>query len=175
MGGYIIDLVKNMLKNLIVACAVILFSIILTFGLNTYFKSERGEFFVLEKGQPVPNFSFNNDTLYNYRGQIIIIHFWASWCAPCVVEFPELIALANTRDDVTILAFSSDRNQAMIDRFLDRHKFDIPDNFKIIHDDKQIITKEKFSVFALPESFIVTPDLILDNHIIGAYTGWKNL
>jgi len=164
-----------MLKNLIIASAVILFSIILTFGLNNYFKSERGEFFVLEKGQSVPDFSFNDDSLYNYKGQTIIIHFWASWCAPCVVEFPELIALANKRDDITILAFSSDRNQPMIDRFLGQNKFNIPDNFKVIHDEKQKITRDKFSVFALPESFIVAPDMILDDHIIGAYTGWKNL
>ena len=164
-----------MLKNLIIASAVILFSIVLTFGLNHYFKSERGEFFVLEKGQPVPDFTFNDDALYNYKGQTVIIHFWASWCAPCVVEFPELIELANTRDDITILAFSSDRNEQMIDRFLNRHKFSIPDNFKIIHDAKQKITKGKFSVFRLPESFIVTPNMILGDHIIGAYTGWKSL
>jgi len=164
-----------MVKNLIIAGAVILFSIILTFGLNTYFKSERGEFFILEQENTVPDFEFNNERLYDYKGQTIIIHFWASWCAPCVVEFPELIALANKRDDVTILAFSSDRNEKLIDRFLDRHKFDIPDNFKIIFDEGQDITKDKFSVFRLPESFIVSPDMILDDHIVGAFTGWENL
>lgn len=164
-----------MLKNIILASAVILFSIILTFGLNTYFKSERGEFFILEKGKPVPDFEFNNERLYDYKGQTVIIHFWASWCAPCVVEFPELIALANKHDDITILAFSSDRNEKLIGRFLTRHQFDIPDNFKIIFDDNQKITKDKFSVFRLPESFILTPDMILDDHIVGAYAGWKDL
>lgn len=164
-----------MIKNLIIAGAIILLSVVLTFGLNTYFKSERGDFFTLEKGQVIPDFAFKNDSLYNHKGQTVIIHFWASWCAPCVVEFPELIELANKRDDITILAFSSDRNKKMIDQFLDRHQFIIPDNFKIIHDDNQNITEGKFSVFALPESFIVTPDMVLDSHIIGAYTGWREL
>jgi len=106
---------------------------------------------------------------------IMVALTWFGVNLPCVVEFPELIALANKRDDITILAFSSDRNQPMIDRFLGQNKFNIPDNFKVIHDEKQKITRDKFSVFALPESFIVAPDMILDDHIIGAYTGWKNL
>lgn len=164
-----------MVKNLIIASAVILFSIVLTFGLNHYFKSARGEFFTLEKGKTVPDFKFNNEQLSNYKEQTIIIHFWASWCAPCVVEFPELIALANKRDDITILAFSSDRNEKLMHRFLARHQFDTPDNFKIIFDDNQIITKDKFSVFRLPESFILTPDMILEDHIVGAYAGWQDL
>lgn len=164
-----------MLKNLIIASAVILFSIILTIGVDNYFKSERGEFFVLEKGKMVPDFQFNDDTLYNYKGQTVIIHFWASWCAPCVVEFPELIALANARNNVTILAFSSDRDQKMIDQFIIRNQFILPDNFKIIHDKNQDITEDKFSVFALPESFILKPNMTLDDHIIGAYIGWGHL
>ena len=149
----------------------------ITFGLNHYFKTNKGDFFILEEGEAVPNFIFettNKDThaLYDFKGRKTIIHFWASWCAPCVVEFPELIALANKTPDTVILAFSSDRNTAAIDRFFDKHNFTLPNNFKIIHDSDQSITQGKFSVFRLPESFILNTDMILENHIIGAYAGW---
>ena len=169
-----------MVKNLSLAAFVILFAIGLTYGLNNYFKSQRGEFFVLEKGQPVPDFTFETTNgvshkLSDFKDKKIIIHFWASWCAPCVVEFPELITLANKQKDVVILGFSSDRTHQSIDRFFQTRNLDIPDNFLIIHDQKQKITEGKFNVFQLPESFILNSDLTLENHIIGAYQNWPDL
>jgi cytochrome c biogenesis protein CcmG/thiol:disulfide interchange protein DsbE len=166
-----------MLKNLILAFSIVIFAAIITFGLDHYFKTNRGDFFVLEQGQASPDFTFETidgykHSLSDFSDQTILIHFWASWCAPCVIEFPELIELAKKRDNVTILAFSSDRTKAAIDRFV---KQDLPDNFKIIHDVGQSITEDKFSVFRLPETYIVKPDLILDRHIAGAFKGWVDL
>ncbi len=166
-----------MLKNLILASCVVIFAAIVTFGLDHYFKTNRGDFFVLEQGQAVPDFTFetiDGDTysLSDFSNQTILIHFWASWCAPCVVEFPELVELAKKRDNVTILAFSSDRTKAAIDRFIEQ---DLPDNFKIIHDKDQTITEGKFSVFRLPETYILKPNMIMNRHIAGAYKGWVDL
>lgn len=170
-----------MIKNLILAFLVIVFAGVVTFGLDNYFKSARGDFFVLEKGQTVENFTFKDirGTSYelnDFKDKHVITHFWASWCAPCVVEFPELVALSEKRrDDLVILAFSSDRSPQAIDRFLKVHKISTPDNFIIIHDEKQAITEDKFSVFRLPESFTLSPNLVLDSHIIGAYQGWNEM
>lgn len=169
-----------MIKNLILASCVVLLAAILTFGLNAYFKTNKGDFFILEKGKPVPDFAFetlngDNYSLSDFVDKTVIIHFWASWCAPCVVEFPELIKLATQRPNSVILGFSTDRTRPAIDRFFDRYEFDLPDNFKIIHDPQETITEGKFSVFRLPESFIIKPNMILDDHIIGAYKGWVDL
>jgi len=169
-----------MIKNLIAAFIVIALAALLTAGLNSYFKTNKGDFFVLEKGQPIPDFTVitiegDQYSLSDFKGRPVIIHFWASWCAPCVVEFPELIALAKKRPNIVILGLSSDKTEAAIDRFFSRHNFKVPDNFKIVHDAQGDITQGKFSVFQLPESFIVNPDGTLESHIVGAYTGWKDL
>ena len=169
-----------MLKNLLFASLVILIAAVLTFGFNNYFKTKRGDFLMLEKGEKISNFSFkalNGSTydFYDYISNPTIIHFWATWCAPCVVEFPELVSFAKINPDITVLAFSSDRNPARINRFLDEYASNLPENFIIIHDKDLTVTQKKFSVFALPESFIVEKNGILDSHIVGAYADWSSL
>jgi thiol-disulfide isomerase/thioredoxin len=166
-----------MVKNLILAGLVIALAGFTTWGLDKYFKNQRGDFFVLEHGQMIPDFEFktingNTHALYDFKGKPVLIHFWASWCAPCVVEFPELIALAHNNPDITILAFSSDILLKSVDRFLNKHAPDLPPNFKIIHDKNKDITEGKFNVFRLPETYIVNDDMTLKNHIVGAYQGW---
>ena len=165
---------------MIIALLVIGFASIVTFGLDRYFKNQRGDFFILENGQSVTDFTFQtinseNSSLSDFKDKTVIIHFWASWCAPCVVEFPELVKLAKDNSDITILAFSSDRNAQSIAQFMTRYKIDPPPNFKIIYDKNQEVSQKYFSVFQLPESFILRPNLILDRHIVGAYADWESL
>jgi thiol-disulfide isomerase/thioredoxin len=163
-----------MLKNILLALAIIAVAALLTFGLEQYFKSEKGDFLILEQGQKVSDFSFEGQNLYEIEAEKIIIHFWATWCAPCIVEFPELIEKAEKNENVKILAFSSDNNQAAIDRFIDKYDLTIPDNFQVILDDSQRVTRDLFSVFRLPESFILNGDFVLQSHIVGAYKGWAD-
>ena len=43
-----------------------------------------------------------------HKGRPVLLSFWATWCKPCVEEFPELIALARERRDVVVLSVSID-------------------------------------------------------------------
>jgi thiol-disulfide isomerase/thioredoxin len=53
-------------------------------------------------------------TLETYRGQGLVVNFWATWCAPCVVEMPALNALNKTLEPyrIAVLPLSSDRGGA---------------------------------------------------------------
>jgi len=44
--------------------------------------------------------------LSDYRGQWIVVNYWATWCAPCRKEMPELTALHDQRADVTVLGLA---------------------------------------------------------------------
>lgn len=75
---------------------------------------------------PAPDFDFNllgDDaraaTLSEYKGDVVLINFWATWCAPCVHEMPALSQLQETySDDLTVLCISDETSDTVYD-FLD--------------------------------------------------------
>ncbi|MEM6781129.1 MAG: redoxin domain-containing protein, partial [Pseudomonadota bacterium] len=59
-----------------------------------------------------------NIELEDFEGQLVMLNFWATWCAPCKVEFPQMLELANDDKDIIFLAVSVDAAAEDIDRFL---------------------------------------------------------
>lgn len=67
-------------------------------------------------GKPAPDFALTdlNDKshrLSDFRGKVVFLNFWATWCAPCVKEMPALDRLHNilAADGIDVLAVSEDR------------------------------------------------------------------
>jgi|AntRauTorckE6833_2_1112554.scaffolds.fasta_scaffold62869_2 thiol-disulfide isomerase/thioredoxin len=100
--------------------------------------------------------------LSDYRGKVIAINFWASWCAPCVVEFPDLIDLAEDKQDMLQMIFvSNDFKLENIDRFVSRLSDEHQDylkngaNIDMILDKDMYITSKVFGTFNLPETYFI--------------------
>jgi thiol-disulfide isomerase/thioredoxin len=90
---------------------------------------------VWTRAAAAPDFTLTNldgkpHSLAEYRGKIVVLNFWATWCLPCREEMPMLSKLAPKFDakDVAFLAASIDdtQTQSKIPHFLEKKKITLP-------------------------------------------------
>ena len=70
------------------------------------------------------------------KGKVLIINFWATWCSPCVKEFPGLMNMRQefSEDELTIIGISMDYGMRPVENFVKLNKV----NFPILLDDESI-------------------------------------
>lgn len=116
----------------------------------------------IAKGKNIPDFEVKNmdgtKILSNKKllGKTYLIDFWATWCAPCVEEMPNLHAVYETYKDknFTIISFSYDRNPEAVSTFR-RDKWAMPwQHIFLSGAEKETITKE-FEVDGIPKPILV--------------------
>lgn len=104
----------------------------------------------------------------------IIIHFWATWCTPCLVELPDLMSFAEeNKKNVRVLAIAVQDSQNKIDSFLTKNNIHIPDNVIIAVDPNWSIAKKIFKTTKLPESFYLNKDRQTLARHNGAVDDWR--
>jgi peroxiredoxin len=151
--------------SLIVTIALIVFSLVQDdSSLESVKMSSIGE------GIPAPDFTFpgldgKNTSLSDYKGKVVLVNIWATWCPPCVEEMPSMQKLYNEFNgkNFEILAVSIDA--AGIDAvapFMKKHKLSFP----ALMDPNGTI-KSMYRVTGIPESFIIDKQGILVGKIIG--------
>lgn len=112
-------------------------------------------------------------SLAAYRGRIVLLHFWASWCLPCRAEWPELVAFAGRQDDrVVLLAVNSEEPLEVVRNFVGP---ELPPFPVLVDSDGRVGRAYRLS--ALPTTWLIDPDGIVRCVVpgnIGA-TGLENL
>ena len=101
-----------------------------------------------------------------YKENILIINFWATWCAPCKKEMPSLNSLAQNMkyEDIQIITIASGRNsKEAIDGFFDDNNLV---NLKKYRDPRGRIAV-KYGVTALPTTVVINPTGLEIGRIIG--------
>lgn len=131
--------------------------------------------------KPVRDFSYtdingNKGSLAKWRGKTVLVSLWASWCAPCVTEFPALVDFAAGRDDVVLLALSADHSVADIRKFIARQDDHVrqsleKSNVIVALDKGRDVARGVFSTERYPEAFFITPEGKIARKVIGA-TDW---
>ena len=128
---------------------------------------------MIQLKEPLPEFSGKDLNgkdiqLSQFKGKVVVVNFWASWCGPCIEEVPSLIKLLKTfPNDLELIAISGDSNQADIDSFMKSFpEMKTLPNIHIVWDaDKSLA--QKYQIFRLPESFLLNKELKLIKKISG--------
>jgi thiol-disulfide isomerase/thioredoxin len=91
--------------------------------------------------------------LSKFKGKLAIIHFWATWCPPCVEEVPALSRFWERyrgRDDIVLYAISVDKDWKTIDAFNAKNPNSLP-----LYIDPDAATAKRFGTIQYPETYIV--------------------
>ncbi len=106
-------------------------------------------------------------TLATWRGEVVLLNIWATWCVPCRAEMPSIEALhqAMTPKGLKIVAVSID-SPGMRDRILAFRK-ELGLTFEIVYDTTGAI-RDAYQANGVPETFIIGRDGVIRRRMIGA-------
>jgi peroxiredoxin len=133
----------------------------------------------VEALQAAPDFtlkSLNGDSvsLKKYRGKIVLLDFWATWCAPCRLSIPELVELQKKyRDqDVVVLGISMDDPQMFQDKYILAFKEKFKMNYTILRGDQKV-AMDYFGAasMAIPTLFVINREGEIADKIVGYAPG----
>ena len=154
---------------------VIIFLIVILFGIlillqtkDSFYNPSSGS--GPENGLPAPNFSLPDldgqmVSLADYKGKVVLLNIWATWCPPCLEEMPSMEKLYQELkgEGFEILAVSIDESGAQdVLPFIKKHKLSFP----ALTDSKGTL-KNLYQTTGIPESFIIDKDGILVEKMIG--------
>jgi peroxiredoxin len=120
-------------------------------------------------GTVAPDFTVQDSdrkiTLSDYRGQIVVLNFWATWCPPCIEELPSLETLQQRMKDkgIKVLAISIDDDDTAYHQFLKDNRVDL-----LSVRDASKKSNNLYGTFKFPETYIIDQKGIVRRKFIGA-------
>ncbi len=140
-------------RGFIAVLAAIAFIALLAFGLVA---KNGADIAVGEPAPETPIERLDGDgtiSLSDYRGEWVLVNFWASWCKPCEEESPAIEEFAHKhRDDLVVLGVNSEDNSVDANAFIDEYGL----TWDMVKDTGE--RGDEYGVLGFPESFLVDPD-----------------
>jgi|SRR5581483_6746974 len=112
---------------------------------------------ITEVGDKAPNFTVTTDrgtqmSPTSFGGKVLVLNFWASWCAPCVQEAPSLNEFQKmlAGSGVVVLGVSVDHNRSQYEAFIKKFQLAFP---TAIDSEEKINTH--YGTYKFPETYII--------------------
>jgi len=120
-------------------------------------------------GSNAPDFTVQDSdhkvTLSQFRGQVVVLNFWGSFCPPCIEETPSLVQMQKRLKNkgVVVLAVSIDSDDAAYHKFLKDYKIDLV----TVRDGAQK-SSSLYGTFGWPETYVIDRNGMIRRKFIGA-------
>ncbi len=124
-------------------------------------------------GQPAPSFQLNDldgrlVSLDDFKGKVVMLDFWATWCGPCRMTMPELEKLQQAHpDDFVLLAINLGDDEEEIKAYMQSRR--IQPHVLLDRDNS---VGQSYGTSSIPVQFIIDKEGILRHRQVGAYQGW---
>jgi cytochrome c biogenesis protein CcmG/thiol:disulfide interchange protein DsbE len=112
---------------------------------------------IVQAGDKAPDFTITTDSgtrmsPRDFGGRVLVLNFWASWCAPCVQEIPSLIEFQKqlAGSGVVVLGVSIDRNEAAYKNLAKRLGINYPTAW-----DPAADISVSYGTYRIPETYII--------------------
>lgn len=120
-----------------------------------------------EEGRAAPNFQLrtldgDQNTLLDYRGQYVVLNFWASWCGPCQTETPFLQRFSETYADrgVVVVGVNQQETLAAARSFAEKFSVAYP---LLLDTTGEVSDGYRVSSVTIPMTFLLDPDGVIVN------------
>jgi cytochrome c biogenesis protein CcmG, thiol:disulfide interchange protein DsbE len=119
-------------------------------------------------GSPANDFTVKDSdrtvSLNQFRGQVVVLNFWASWCSPCVAELPSMMEMQDRLRNrgVTVLGVSIDVDGDAYHRFIQQKNV----NFLTVRDPDQRVAG-MYGTSVWPESYIIDREGLMRRKVVG--------
>jgi thiol-disulfide isomerase/thioredoxin len=128
--------------------------------------------FAIQEGQDAPDFTLpsiggrSKIHLAEYRGKVVLVDFWATWCAPCIGSLPELVGLARRFEGrpLAILSVSADGDGRALQHFLAAH----PPEWPQAWDKGGRMSRDRYDIHSFPTFLVLAPR----GKVVAKVQGW---
>jgi peroxiredoxin len=120
-------------------------------------------------GRQAPDFALTDlkgdkISLSSFRGKVVLINFWATWCPPCRDEMPSLNRLFKglRNEGLAVLAVSTDKRLSDVKGYVSGH----PVDFHVLID-AELKTSRRYKVFSMPTTFLLDRKGVIIKRYLG--------
>ncbi|GAE25445.1 thioredoxin family protein [Halalkalibacter wakoensis JCM 9140] len=133
--------------------------------------NERG---MIAENFTLPMYTQESGELWDYRGDVIILNMWASWCEPCRDEMPDLMDLQADYGEsglsvVTVNMQKTERTLQDAPNFIEEIEITLPVFFDVDGD-----VADRYKIFGMPMTYIINRDGVIE-HVIRGEVDYKGL
>jgi len=146
-------------------------------GLGSYFMKD--ELFPVSIGSQAPNFRAKvlgenrYKTLDDYKGQVVLLNVWGTYCPPCIVEMPSLQKLYETYRDSGLKLVAVSIDDAVSEDSIRTFAKNLGVTFEILHDPTHEIERA-YQITGYPETFVIGAEGTIRKKWISA-DDWNSL
>ena len=161
------------MKNKLFFIILIVVVIAIIFGVSKFTASNRIQEVNAEDIKEAPEFTLldidgTRTSLSDFKGKIIILDFWATWCPPCKAEIPHFVALYDEYKNkgLKVIGVSLDSNpEKALPSFMEEYKI----NYTMLIADRNV-TDSYGGIISIPTTFLIDRE----GNIIKKYIGYRD-